>query len=198
MGSSTFNFNKCIMIGTFSLFIAFLLVLPPPLINGGTLNQLRLRGYPGGAGKHRAEPGGGAVRGGGDRAGAPPRHPGHLLQHQAGPLQYRPPVLQHQAGPLQLPNAAKDVLATLGNGTGTIGVINGLSQNPPNSYMTCTLYMNEFDCSRATYKFTVPNERTRDYTDSNPNCTYQSLRCLPSGRRQTSCMKVNPEPKIYT
>ena len=27
------------MIGTFSLFIAFLLVLPPPLINGGTLNQ---------------------------------------------------------------------------------------------------------------------------------------------------------------
>ena len=91
------------MIGTFSLFIAFLLVLPPPLINGGTLNQPtpplkvpgglgRLRGVLGGAGRHRAQPRGGAVQGA--------RHRGHLLQHQAGPL--------------QLPNAAKAVLATLG------------------------------------------------------------------------------------
>ena len=63
------------MIGTFSLFIAFLLVLPPPL-----------------TGQHRAQPRGGAVQGA--------RHRGHLLQHQAGPL--------------QLPNAAKAVLATLG------------------------------------------------------------------------------------
>jgi len=47
------------MIGTFSLFIAFLLVLPPPL-----------------TGQHRAQPGGGAVQG--------LRHRGHLPQHQAG------------------------------------------------------------------------------------------------------------------
>ena len=80
------------MIGTFSLFIAFVLVLPPPLINGETLNQLRLRGVLGGTGQHRAQPRGGAVQGA--------RHRGHLLQHQAGPL--------------QLPNAAKAVLATLG------------------------------------------------------------------------------------
>ena len=85
------------MIGTFSLFIAFLLVLPPPLINGETLNQLRLRGVLGGTGQHRAQPRGGAVQ--------EARHLGHLLHHQASnsPTPW----------PLQLYYAAKGVLNLL-------------------------------------------------------------------------------------